>query len=104
MPVNYQLPKRIVLPKAVVPEPLFKPIGKIILKQNEVNKMKYIDFNEFKKLQLQQNVKKFRTQSDNDDDCVLVEEQNMVRTQGLNFLWTDKLKEKNNSKIKAEQQ
>ncbi len=46
-----------------------------------VNKMKYSNYDEFKKFRNQQNLKYTGTKSDehDDDDCIVIEEKNVVR-------------------------
>lgn len=73
MSVKYKLIKGRIEPLTAVQKQLPIRIGEpITLKPNVVNKLKYTNFNEFSKLKVPKNVKS------DDDDCVLVEEQNMV--------------------------
>lgn len=80
MPAKAQLPKRILLPMIKVAKP--KPVRiPVILKPSVVNKLKYTNVNEFNKQRNQQNVENCDSKSDDDDDdCILVEEQNSVRS------------------------
>lgn len=79
IPANNQNRRRIILPMTVAEKPIRIGIPGTVKQPNVVNKLKYTNFNEFNKLRTHQNVNNSNSKSD-DDDCILVEEQNVVRS------------------------
>lgn len=89
---KYQAPKQ---PKTVAVQPLPVRIAKMpetVNVLNAVNKWKYVNPDEFNQLLSQKKAKSSNAKSD-DEDCILVEEQNVVRSKD-DFLLSIKEKSK----------
>ncbi|XP_037032628.1 uncharacterized protein LOC119071719 isoform X2 [Bradysia coprophila] len=69
--------KNLVAKSAIGSTPVsVRPIAPVAPRTYTVNKTKYLNVNDLKKSRIEQNLKRNRPQSDDDDDCVLVEEEN----------------------------